>query len=159
MFKQFRPLLLLAVFMALSCTGCGHKENVSECQTDCDKEEIVRLEMQDDLGWPVMSFYEGLIAGYVNCSLLIYRYKSSGDGVFIVSMLDEEKELSVYKGRRYTLRGSHDEVIWECRADDRKTTIYFLCGKEGSSHIYWITDEKDTVPVYKLERVFERDVF
>ena len=62
MFKQFRPLFLLAVFMALSCTGCGHKENVSECQTDCDKEEIVRLEMQYDLGWPVMSFYEGMIA-------------------------------------------------------------------------------------------------
>lgn len=102
----------------------------------------VQLDPSVDLGPLSENIYMGQMYDGRHATLSVYSYQHSGDGIFSLQVLDDQGKLFSFSGRRYTLRGSLDETIWQCITKDRVPQIfYFLCDS-SQEKLFSIENEK-----------------
>lgn len=110
-------------------TACNANENLKEAVPK--EESETELDISPDLGELIVRSFEGDVYGTSFCSLVAYKQKHSGDGIFSISILNANNELFTAKGKLYTLKGENDTTVWECVSNDGKHIFYFLLDLDG----------------------------
>ncbi|MCU6768391.1 lipocalin family protein [Barnesiella propionica] len=95
-----------------------------------------KLKIASGLGDLTARYFEGTITDNSYCSLIIYNYKHSGDGIFSISIINANKELFTTNGTVYTLKGENETTQWKCISNDGKETFYFLLDL-NNNQIFW----------------------
>jgi len=117
---KYYTIYIICFFLIACNTNKRPKETVAK------KKSETELYISADLGELIVQSFEGDIYKTSFCSLVTYKQKHSGDGIFSISILNANNELFTAKGKLYTLKGENDTTVWECISNDGKHTFYFL---------------------------------
>ena len=116
--------------------------------------DIVKLGTAPDSSPLTLRIYEGEIPGVGICTLSVYGYAHSGDGVFSLTSLNGHRELAAEKGKLYTLRGEDDTTVWECRGEAESTRFYFFL-ENGGKNIFWAPDDSRCDMTHPMRLVYD----
>lgn len=154
--RKFNALAVSAIVsvaiggIASSCGGGGGGREVNATNDSITGPEIIASAHDSiclDLADAEICVYSGTVAGGWRCRLTIESPEFSGDGIFSIILTAGGDSTSV-SGRRYTLRGVDDAVIWNCVGDDGKTGYYFW--RVSDDEVYYIPNEDSRVKEYPM---------
>lgn len=151
--KTMRRLFFITLIcvLAVSCTGKGEHGAAADSPSaglPADSSAIV-LEARPHVGAMQSRVYQGTCEHDATCILTLFNYEYCGDGVFSLTVFGSGNELSVYKGRVYTLRGTDDATLWQCVTADGNHTFHFLVDADGR-RIYKERNDADYTRKYVL---------
>lgn len=158
--------LLLGAVMAVSLVSCfsiktgpvneGFAESgYAEYKDKVVNGQPVKIGYKRQLGKLNVRTYTGEIIDGKYCELTVYNQELSGDGGFVAQVLDEENNLKVYAGNRFTLRGENDATIWQCKVSSGNKSLYFLC---EADEVFWLKNDSTITKKYPLQRI-DKHVF
>lgn len=133
---------LLILFVILLMTGCNRKNDIRESIGNGDMNSTTGIAKDSMLGKLQIRTFEGTLSTGSNLKahyrLTVSNYEYSGDGTFILTVTDHNASnrkdgRSVYKGKRYTQRGTphdNDTTVWQLIANNGKDIFNFLVKDE-----------------------------
>lgn len=134
-------LYMLSAAVLILSASCSHADRGGKVET-----EVPRTSMDPEGlgGWQVL-VYEGILPeasgdGKTCVKLTIESREHSGDGTFTLERFYSEadarrREVSVRRGRRYTLRGipeNADATVWQLVTEEGNETINLLKGGDDT---------------------------
>lgn len=134
-------LYMLSAAVLILSASCSHADRGGKVET-----EVPRTSMDPEgLGGRQVLVYEGTIPeasgdGITCVRLTIESREHSGDGTFTLERFYSEadacrREVSVRRGRRYTLRGipeNADATVWQLVTEEGNETINLLKGGDDT---------------------------
>lgn len=148
---QIKTSAIFAATALLLCC-CTSREQTGNINTSIDP--AMALPSSDDLGNLDLRIYEGILTDGSDYTLSVYNYRHSGDGLFSLEILSADNKLTISSGRLYTLRGTDDASVWECRSNDGKSS-YFLLDTTGR-RIFRVADDSDTTRCNPLSLIYSK---